>query len=87
MVVLDEKFKEFSENCLKWSDKKLLEFRKEQVQFLFAGEAGSQNQKEREALISLADRELERRFKKRTVTISIIALTISIISILISIFT
>jgi hypothetical protein len=41
MVSNDEKFKKFSENYTKWTDKELLEFRREQVRYLFAGEAGS----------------------------------------------
>jgi len=86
MVSNDEKFKKFSENYTKWTDKKLLEFRKEQVRYLFAGVAGSQDNEERKALIDLVDKEFERRFKLRTERISIIALIISIISLLISIF-
>ena len=84
MVVFDKKFKELSENYTKQSDEKLLSFRSEQVQYLFAGMTGSQNNRKRESLIELIDKELERRFKKRTVTISIIALIISLISIIIS---
>ncbi|MFA5360530.1 MAG: hypothetical protein WC320_00960 [Candidatus Paceibacterota bacterium] len=85
MVAHDEKFKEFSENYRKWSDKELFDFRKKQVQYLFAGMAGSQDQEERKALIELVDKEFEMRFKKKTVTISILALIISFISIIISI--
>jgi len=85
MVSNDEKFKKFSENYTKWTDKKLLEFRREQVCYLFAGESGSQDNEERKALIDLVDREFERRYKLRTEIISVIALIISIISLLISI--
>jgi hypothetical protein len=86
MVSEDEKFKKFSENYTKWTDKELLEFRREQVRYLFAGEAGSQDNEERKALIELVDKEFERRYKLRTERISVIALIISIISLLISIF-
>lgn len=84
MIALDKKFNELSENYTKWSDKKLLDFRKEQVKYLFVGQAGSQDNEERKALIELVDKEFERRFKKRTFTVSIIALIISFASIIIS---
>ncbi len=86
MVAHDNLFAEFARESTKWSDKRLLEFRKEQVQYLFAGMVGSQDQKEREALIELVDKEFERRYKIRTEKVSIFALAISIISIFISIF-
>ena len=54
--------------------------------YLFAGQAGSQDNEERKAIIDLIDKELERRFKKRTETISIVAIIISIISFFISLF-
>jgi len=85
MVTHDKKFKEFSENYTKWSEIDLLEFRRKQIQDLFAGMAGSQDQEERRALIELVDKEFERRFKRRTVTISIIALIVSFVSIVISV--
>lgn len=85
MVVHDEKFKELAMNHDKWNDKKLLDFRRRQVEYLFAGMAGSPDNEEGKALIELVDKEFERRFKKITVTISIIALIISFISIVISI--
>jgi hypothetical protein len=56
------------------------------VRYLFAGEAGSQDNEERKALIDLVDKEFERKYKLRTERISVIALIISIISLLISIF-
>lgn len=86
MVTLDEKFKELSKNLHSWSDKKLLEFRKEQVANLFAGYAGSEDNEERKSLIELVDKELDRRYKIRTEKISWIALIVSIVSLLISIF-
>jgi hypothetical protein len=86
MVSNDEKFKKFSKNYTKWTDKDLFEFRKEQIYYLFAGETGSQDNEERKSLIDLVDKEFERRYKLRTERISIIALIISIISLLISIF-
>ncbi len=85
MAALDEKFREFSENHTKWSDEKLLDFRKEQVKYLFSGMAGSQDNEERKALIELVDKEFERRFKKETVKLSIIALIISFVSLVISV--
>ena len=86
MVVLDEEFKYLSENYLKMSGKELLELRKKHMRYLFAGQAGSQDNEERRAMIDLIDKELERRFKKRTETISIVAIIISIISFFISLF-
>jgi len=86
MVALDKEFKEFSENYIRWSDKELLDFRKQHVRYLFAGMPGSPNNKAREALIKLVDKELERRYKVETKKISIFALVISVISLLISIF-
>jgi len=86
MVVYDKKFKEFSENYLKMSDKELFNLRKEMVSYLFAGQSGSQDNEERKSLIELIDKELERRYKRQTIKISILALIISIISLLISIF-
>lgn len=86
MVVHDEKFKKLSENLYKWSDKQLLEFRKEHVAHLFDGQADSPDNEERKALIELVDKELERRFKAKTEIISWIALVVSIISLFISLF-
>jgi len=68
------------------SEKELLELRKKHMCYLFAGQVGSQDNEERKAIIDLIDRELERRIKKRTETISILAIIISIISFFISLF-
>jgi len=86
MVVHDKDFKEFSERYLKMSDKELFELRKKHIGCLFAGQTGSQDYEERKAIIELIDKELERRYKRQTIKISVIALVVSIISLLISLF-
>ena len=85
MVTLDKKFEELSRNLYRWSDKKLLNFRKEQIHHLFDGQVESRDNEERKALIELIDKELERRYKRQAITTSWIALIVSIASILISV--
>ena len=85
MVVFDKQFEEFSKNYTKYSDSELLDFRRDKIKGLFAGEVNSQCYEERKALIELTDKEIERRFKKRTETISVFSIIISVAAIIISI--
>ncbi len=82
MVVHDESFKT---DLTKMSDQDLLNWRQEWVGRLFAGYATSQDNEEKKALIELADKEFEKRFKKRAETVSIVALVVSVVSIMIAI--
>ncbi len=86
MVVYDNLFKKDFGGM---PDQKLLEFRREQVENLFNGDAGSRSHVEREALINICDREIDVRFKRKAeirsntaIVISIIALAFSTIPIL-----
>lgn len=84
MVVFDSLFKTDFE---KMTDRELLDFRKIQIEGLFHGEKGSSNNVEREALMQIAEKEIEFRFKKKAEERSNVAIVVSVISLLISIFT
>lgn len=76
----------FSEDFEKKSDRELLDFRKDQIRNLFNGQAGSQSNLERQALLDICDREIEMRFKKKAEERSNWALLISVTSLIIGIF-
>jgi hypothetical protein len=84
MVVFDDLFKTDFE---KMNDRDLLNFRKTQIENLFNGDKGSRAHAEREALIQIAEKEIEFRFKKKAEERSNIALLISTVSLLLSMFT
>jgi len=81
MVVHDEEFKI---DLTELSDKKLKKRRHSFVSQLFAGQKGSPDNVEKEALIKEIDIEIEMRFKKGTEKRSNIALIVSIVSLVIS---